>query len=177
MHTLVKWIATYWTVVFASVVLSVLLNQAVSLWRLASERGRSERERREVVFRDLRGRLRTHCETLRPVLVNPSVDADRWQRLNDELLARAKDADVVAALGLSYDAFLAAVASESRAIASQRRNEGVPEPERFERLTVENVADVLIAYAPFLRIVGDPKASRDIEEMARRSYRSVGPSS
>lgn len=172
-HALAKWFASYWTVVLVSVALSLALNQAAAWWRAQNVRGRAERDRREVVYRDLRGRLLTHCETLRQALIAP-IDAGRWQRLNDELLARAKDPDVVAGLETGYDAFLAAVAAESRAIAALRRNEANADRERAKRLAVESVADVLIAYAPFLRIVGDPKGARDFEAMARRSYAPAG---
>jgi hypothetical protein len=159
----IKWLHAYWLVILVSVILAVLINQLAYYWLYARQQTSDERRVREKSLRSLLGELRTHCEGLKAALLNPTVDSDRWQQANDALQARARDADMVAALGAYYDAFTFALAAEARAIVAQRRN-----PDATS--TVENVADVLIGYAPFIKAFGDPTAARNLERMARRSY-------
>jgi hypothetical protein len=175
---MVRWLQANWAVIVVAVIISVLADQLISQWRDARLRTRDERRHREDVFRRLLGPLRAHCESLMPKLLEPAVDPERWKHINADLLARAQETEVRSALALSYDAYLAAIAAETRAIENQRR---IQRDATAKARTIENVADVLIAYAPFVRRFGDPRAAREFEAVARRSYdyaqtlRSAGP--
>jgi hypothetical protein len=158
-----KWLHAYWLVVLVSVVLAVLINQMLLYALYGRQSGSDERRRREKVLRSLLSDLRAHCENLQPALLNPTVDPDRWQAANDDFQARARTREVATALGDQFDPFLFALATEARAIVAQRRKGD-------DAATIENVADVLIAYAPFIKAFGNAAAARQFESMARRSY-------
>lgn len=158
-----KWLHAYWLVILVSVILAVLINQLAYYCLYARRQTDDERRGRNKILRSFLADLRTHCESLQPALLNPSVDTDRWQEANDAFQTSARETSVAAALGIYYDAFLFALATEARAIVAQRRNSDATS-------TIENVADTLIAYAPFIKAFGDPAAARNFEALARRSY-------
>jgi hypothetical protein len=108
------------------------------------ERLRSAEESRRAahVRADLLTRLRSHCAGLRPLARRADVDADLWQAAHDALARRARDPEVIDALGTSYPTFTRAVHEEAVAIGRQRA--GTP------RRGASPVTDVLEAYAPIL---------------------------
>lgn len=108
------------------------------------ERLRSAEESRRAahVRADLLARLRSHCSGLEPVARRGDVDPDLWQAAHDALARRARDPEVIDALGTSYPSFTRAVHEEAVAIGRQRagaRSRGA-----------SPVADVLEAYAPIV---------------------------
>lgn len=159
----IKWLHAYWLVVLVSVVLAVTINQLVFFFLYGRQNKSDERRRREQIVRSVLSDLRAHCENLQPALLNPVVDSDRWQEANVEFQTRARARETIQALGDHYDGFMFAVATEARAIVEQRRHQDPAS-------TIENVADTLIAYAPFVKAFGDAQAARRFESMARRSY-------
>jgi hypothetical protein len=160
----IKWIHAYWLVILVSSVLAIAVNQLIFAWREQRRHGRGERTRRDLVFRKLLADLRPHCESLQQVLLAPTIDVNRWQQSNDDLQKQAREPESVTALGAYYDPYLYALAAEARAILALRRS--APNA----RATVENVADVLVALAPFVRTFGDPRCARELESAARKSY-------
>jgi hypothetical protein len=159
-----KWIHAYWLVILVSCLISISVSQAITYWAYKNERERGARERREGIVRGLLGDLRVHCEYLQSVLLNPTIDIEHWQNVNDELQARIRHKAFEHALGERYNPLLWALAAEARAIVTQRKTNGdVP-------ATLENVADVLVAYAPFIRAFGDARSAREFDHAARKSY-------
>jgi uncharacterized membrane-anchored protein YhcB (DUF1043 family) len=178
------WIAVIGVV---GVVIGVVLT---NLFAQAHDR-KKVNERCAITKADMLARLKTHCADLRPILLNPPIDPDRWQAAHDKLEARAQGADVIEALGAKYDSFMKAVHSEAKAILIQRNAKDRIEaylhehtddrnPVRkweindFYDYTTENVADVIIAYAPFIDMLGDAetsngllKAASEMREVAR----------
>jgi len=161
---LIKWIHAYWLVILVSCVIAIGINQLLFTWRDERRRSHEEHDRRDRVSRELLADLRPHCESLQQILLNPAIDLDHWQRVNDGLQDRARENDVALALGPNYHPYLNALAIEARAILALRRGS------HDAAATVESVADALVAYAPFVRTFGDAKAAREFESAARQSY-------
>jgi hypothetical protein len=102
---------------------------------------------------DLLARVRFHCATLRAAVARGSIDLVAWRGAHDELLRRARQTDVIAALGPKYVEFMDVLHGEGLAVSAQRGSGSTREHDA--NLTVENVAGVALAYAPFLRAFGE----------------------
>jgi hypothetical protein len=61
---------------------------------------------------DLLARLKSHCASLRPILMQGAIEPEPWRAAHDNLLTRARDAEVIAALGPRYDAFMKVIHDE-----------------------------------------------------------------
>ena len=163
----------------AGVVIGVVLT---NLFVQARDRKKANL-RRATAKADLLARLKTHCADLRPVLLQGVIDPDAWQAEHGKIEARAQESDVVEALGATYDSFMKAVHDETKAILSQRQanariraflrehtDEGKPfrkrEIDDHYDYTTENVADVVIAYAPFIRELGDAETAGSLLDVA-----------
>ncbi len=108
------------------------------------ERLRSTEESRRAahVRADLLARLHSHCSGLQPVARRGDVDPDLWQAAHDALARRARDPEVIDALGASYPSFTRAVHEEAVAIGRHRAGAGTR--------AASAVTGVLEAYAPIL---------------------------
>lgn len=102
---------------------------------------------------DLLARVRFHCATLRAAVGRGTIDLIAWRGAHDELLRRARQTDVIAALGPKYIEFMNVLHSEGLAVSAQHGFGGDGSDDA--NLTVENVADVTLGYAPFLHAFGE----------------------
>jgi hypothetical protein len=106
-------------------------------------RATEESRRAAGVRADLLARLRSHCSSLQPLAARTEIDPDLWQAAHDALARRARDPEVIDALGPAYQRFTRAVHEEAVAINRRRANVAVAGR--------SPVAAVLDAYAPVLR--------------------------
>ncbi|MGP6159657.1 MAG: hypothetical protein ACLPYS_19530 [Vulcanimicrobiaceae bacterium] len=128
--------------------------QAKSQARRDAEQQKLALEKQTALTRaDLLARVRFHCATLRAAVARGSIDLVAWRGAHDELLRRARQTDVIATLGPKYVEFMDVLHSEGLAVSVQRGSGN--DREHDANLTVENVADVALAYAPFLRTFGE----------------------
>ncbi len=148
-------------------VLTPVLNHYFARRREAAEALRTERLRSAEASRraahvraDLLVRLRSHCSSLQPLAGRRAVDADLWQAAHDALARRARDPEVIDALGASYPRFTHAVHEEAVAINRQRAGAAAA--------GATPVAAVLAAYAPVVRDLGDAPAAAALERTAGR---------
>ncbi len=119
-----------------------------------AERQRAELEKQARLTRaDLLARVRFHCATLRAAVARGEIDLFAWRGAHAELLQRARQTDVIAALGPKYVEFMDVLHGEGLAVSAQHGSGSAREDDA--NLTVENVADVTLAYAPFLRAFGE----------------------
>jgi hypothetical protein len=138
----------------AAAILTPLLNHYFTRRRDVAEAKRADRLREADELRrarhvraDLLVRLRTHCSSLEPVATRDSIDADLWQAAHDALARRARDPEVIDALGPAYHRFTQAIHEESVAINRERARAG--------RAGGAPIASVLAAYAPIVRELTD----------------------
>jgi hypothetical protein len=106
-----------------------------------------------LTYADLLARVRFHCATLRAAVGRGSIDLVAWRGAHDELLRRARQTDVISALGPKYVDFMDVLHGEGLAVSAQHASGS--ERQDDADLTVENVAAVVLAYAPFLRAFGE----------------------
>jgi hypothetical protein len=131
-------------------VLTPLVNHYLAGRRDAAEARRAKQLREQDELRraahvraDLLARLRSHCSSLEPLAARyAAVDADLWQAAHDALARRARDPEVIDALGPGYHRFTKAIHAESVAINRQRAG--------TVTRSASPVGDVLEAYAPIL---------------------------
>ena len=106
----------------------------------------------ERVKADLLVRLKAHCRRIDAGLANGTLDAAAWQAAHDDIVRRARDPDVIDALGPAYVAFMEAMHRESLAIDAARASSARPDVRR-----------IVAGYEPFLRAFG----STDRKALAR----------
>jgi hypothetical protein len=137
----------------------------------------------EIVKRELLVRLQGHFENLRPLFFHRSVDVERWKAAHRDLYDRAMKADVNAALGPDYPAFIKAIRNEKRNIEIEARNQakytklvvdedgkerpGADPPRRqYGAFFQQILADTILEYVPWVRMFGDPSMADDYERSA-----------
>jgi hypothetical protein len=130
-------------------VLTPILNHYFTRRRDKAEAAREERRRADEESRraahvraDLLVRLRSHCSSLEPLAGRGEVDPDLWQAAHDALARRARDPEVIDALGPAYHRFTKAIHQESVAINRQRARVST---------NGAGIAAVLKAYDPVVR--------------------------
>ena len=131
-------------------------------------------ERRAARVRaDVLVRLRSHCANLQPLVQRGSVDADLWQAAHDALLRRARDAEVIDALGPTYHGFMQAIHNESVAINLQRAKNAEAASRgggsELHDFSSDNVAGVLAGYATIVRALGDDPTATVLDTSLPRS--------
>ena len=120
-----------------------VLNDRAAARREAKLAAKADRRAAARVRADLLVRLRAHCRRIDAALERGTLDAATWQAAHDDLVRRARDPDVIDALGTSYVDFMEALHRESLAIDALRAPGARPDVRRI-------VAD----YEPFLRAFG-----------------------
>jgi hypothetical protein len=123
----------------AGLIGTVLNDRSVSR-REAKVAARAERRAAARVKADLLVRLRAHCRRLDAGLSNGTLDPNAWQVAHDDLVRRARDSEVIDALGPSYVGFMEAVHRESAAIDAARASDVRPD-----------TRGIVAGYEPFLR--------------------------
>lgn len=135
----------------------------------------------ETVKREMLVRLQGHFENLRPLFFHRGVDVERWKNAHAELYERAMKADVNAALGGDYPAFIKAIRNEARNISIEAQNQA-----KYTKLIVDKegnelpgadharrqygaffqqlLADTILGYVPWVRMFGDPSMADEYEK-------------
>ncbi len=132
--------------------------------RTLSEKERQREEHLRVAARvgvDLRARLRRHVTLLGHQFGEGGPDLHAWERSYDDLASRARAADVIDTFGEHYTAFADALAAETIALSTARRRNAVD----------DQLGNVIRAYAPFLRALGDEKGAEEATALARARLR------
>jgi hypothetical protein len=124
------------------------------------DRLRSEEDERRAarVRADLQVRLRAHCASLAPLVDRGAVDVDLWQAAHDALLRRARDPEVIDALGDDYPELMRALHDEAVAINTQRAKNAP-----------SGMGAVIAGYLPPLRALGDESATLEFERLTERT--------
>jgi len=135
------------------------------------------------VKRELLVRLQGHFENLRPLFFHRGVDVKRWESAHKEIFDRAMQADVNDALGADYLSFMAALRAEAKSIHIEEQHQREytarivdengalrPGSERAKReyqaLFLQNLAETILTYCPFVSAFGDPAMAKDYQRSA-----------
>ncbi|MBD5656851.1 MAG: hypothetical protein IAI50_16970 [Candidatus Eremiobacteraeota bacterium] len=134
--------AGVWIAVIGGVagIIGTVLNNRSTARREAKLATRAENRAAIRVKADLLVRLRAHCRRIDAGLQAGTLDASTWQSAHDDIIRRARDPDVIDALGPAYVAFMEAMHRESMAIDALRASNATP-----------NVRAIVAGYEPFLR--------------------------
>lgn len=139
----------------------------------------------EIIKREMLVMLQGHFENLRPLFFHRSVDVKRWREAHDRINDRALKHDVNKALGDEYPGFMAAIRKEATLIQIESQNQkeyasrivdkdgkelpGAKVARReYGAMFRQLLADTILAYAPWMRILGDPVMASEYEESAVR---------
>jgi TIR domain len=139
----------------------------------------------ELTKRELLVLLQGHFENLRPLFFRRSVDVERWKEAHSRINDRAMKRDVNRALGAEYTGFMAAIRSEAKMIEIESGNQreyaarivdkdgnelpGAKIARReYGAMFQQLLADTILTYVPWMRILGDPVMASEYEESAAR---------
>jgi hypothetical protein len=113
---------------------------------------------------DLQIRVRAHLAILQAAIDRGRIDVDRWSTAFESLLARSREADVIDALGPSFELFGTAVHREAVALESAR---AAVLGETLRVVDAVNLAAVVAGYDPILGTLGEAESVAALESTRR----------